>query len=240
MKIKTADIIAHKCLGTVEVQRITLHTLSTIFGILKTEALPVLPFIVSSTFELLGKATDEESPDIHIHDACLALLDSIAIHIPLAMSGKILQQTLHLTLASIAAGIESKANVVDKLCQSIAHHARPGDLLPIIEQASLAVERRQPMLKHADPETFQLSAAAQQWYGQVLDKFAKIDDALARRLGEANRQRFEELRQLRDPDPTVDETAPIKLQAHGDKSEPISFRNIWVREVKPWDVGPHN
>jgi len=24
---------------------------------------------------------------------------------------------------------------------------------------------------------------------------------------------------------------PIKLQAHGDKSEPISFRNIWVREL---------
>lgn len=27
------------------------------------------------------------------------------------------------------------------------------------------------------------------------------------------------------------DTAPIKLQAHGDKSEPISFRNIWVRDV---------
>ncbi len=25
--------------------------------------------------------------------------------------------------------------------------------------------------------------------------------------------------------------APIKLQAHGDKSEPISFRNIWVRPL---------
>ncbi len=25
--------------------------------------------------------------------------------------------------------------------------------------------------------------------------------------------------------------APIKLQAHGDKSEPISFRNVWVREL---------
>jgi len=36
------------------------------------------------------------------------------------------------------------------------------------------------------------------------------------------------------------ETAPIKLQAHGDKSEPISFRNIWVREVKHWDTAPHN
>lgn len=27
------------------------------------------------------------------------------------------------------------------------------------------------------------------------------------------------------------DTAPIKLQAHGDKSEPLSFRNIWVRNV---------
>ena len=26
--------------------------------------------------------------------------------------------------------------------------------------------------------------------------------------------------------------APIKLQAHGDPSPPISFRNIWVRELK--------
>jgi hypothetical protein len=25
--------------------------------------------------------------------------------------------------------------------------------------------------------------------------------------------------------------APIKLQAHGDKSEPLSFRNIWIRDV---------
>ncbi len=28
------------------------------------------------------------------------------------------------------------------------------------------------------------------------------------------------------------DTAPIKLQAHGDPSPPISFRNIWVRELK--------
>jgi hypothetical protein len=26
--------------------------------------------------------------------------------------------------------------------------------------------------------------------------------------------------------------APIKLQAHGDDSAPISFRNIWVREIR--------
>jgi hypothetical protein len=28
-------------------------------------------------------------------------------------------------------------------------------------------------------------------------------------------------------------TAPIKLQAHGDPSAPISFRNIWIRELSP-------
>lgn len=28
-------------------------------------------------------------------------------------------------------------------------------------------------------------------------------------------------------------SAPIKLQAHGDPSAPISFRNIWVRELAP-------
>lgn len=27
------------------------------------------------------------------------------------------------------------------------------------------------------------------------------------------------------------DSAPIKLQAHGDKSEPLSFRNIWVRNL---------
>jgi hypothetical protein len=26
-------------------------------------------------------------------------------------------------------------------------------------------------------------------------------------------------------------SAPIKLQAHGDKSEPVSFRNLWIREL---------
>jgi hypothetical protein len=30
---------------------------------------------------------------------------------------------------------------------------------------------------------------------------------------------------------TAHGAAPIKLQAHGDKSEPISFRNIWIREL---------
>ncbi|MBI1177462.1 DUF1080 domain-containing protein [bacterium] len=34
------------------------------------------------------------------------------------------------------------------------------------------------------------------------------------------------------------EDAPIKLQAHGDKSEPISFRNIWARDLKPAAVVP--
>ncbi len=33
------------------------------------------------------------------------------------------------------------------------------------------------------------------------------------------------------------DTAPIKLQAHGDPSEPISFRNIWVRDLTNGGAG---
>ncbi|RIA45520.1 uncharacterized protein DUF1080 [Hephaestia caeni] len=37
------------------------------------------------------------------------------------------------------------------------------------------------------------------------------------------------------PSYTVYDRAPIKLQAHGDPSTPISFRNIWVREIPDLD-----
>jgi len=33
------------------------------------------------------------------------------------------------------------------------------------------------------------------------------------------------------PQPTLHGKGPIRLQAHGDRSEPISFRNIWIREL---------
>ena len=40
-----------------------------------------------------------------------------------------------------------------------------------------------------------------------------------------------ETRYIGAPTYTPYDRAPIKLQAHGDKSEPLSFRNIWVREL---------
>jgi hypothetical protein len=41
-----------------------------------------------------------------------------------------------------------------------------------------------------------------------------------------------ETRYIGTPEYKRHEASPIKLQAHGDKSEPISFRNIWVRELQ--------
>jgi hypothetical protein len=41
-----------------------------------------------------------------------------------------------------------------------------------------------------------------------------------------------ETRYIGQPFYAAYDRAPIKLQAHGDKSEPVSFRNIWVRELK--------
>ncbi|MDB4888563.1 MAG: putative multi-domain protein [Gemmatimonadetes bacterium] len=40
-----------------------------------------------------------------------------------------------------------------------------------------------------------------------------------------------ETRYIGTPEYKKYDTAPIKLQSHGDKSEPISFRNIWVRPL---------
>jgi hypothetical protein len=40
-----------------------------------------------------------------------------------------------------------------------------------------------------------------------------------------------ETRYIGAPEYKKYDSAPIKLQAHGDPSEPISFRNIWVREL---------
>jgi hypothetical protein len=40
-----------------------------------------------------------------------------------------------------------------------------------------------------------------------------------------------ETRYIGAPEYKKYDTAPIKLQSHGDKSEPISFRNIWVRPL---------
>ena len=41
-----------------------------------------------------------------------------------------------------------------------------------------------------------------------------------------------ETRYIGQPEYKKYDTAPIKLQAHGDPSPPISVRNIWVRELK--------
>lgn len=38
-------------------------------------------------------------------------------------------------------------------------------------------------------------------------------------------------RYIGKPDYRAHGPSPIKLQAHGDRSEPLSFRNIWVREL---------
>ena len=40
-----------------------------------------------------------------------------------------------------------------------------------------------------------------------------------------------ETRYIGQPSYKKYDTAPIKLQAHGDQSQPISFRNIWAREL---------
>ena len=71
------------------------------------------------------------------------------------------------------------------------------ELLPMIQQVVTTAERGQRPVKSQRLEGFEMSDAANRWYLQVLDKFGHINDGLARRLGEANRQRYDELRKLK-------------------------------------------
>src|ERR1700753_3396495 len=67
----------------------------------------------------------------------------------------------------------------------------------MIQQVVTSAERGHRPLKNQQPATFKMSDAANRWYLQILDKYGRIDDRLARRFGEANRQRYAELRQLK-------------------------------------------
>jgi hypothetical protein len=63
-----------------------------------------------------------------------------------------------------------------------------------------------------------MSDAASHWYFQVLDKFENIDKILAQRLGQANCQRFDDLRQLKEKD------LPISLPRGVHEPEKSTFR----------------
>lgn len=84
------------------------------------------------------------------------------------------------------------------------------DLLPMIQQVVTSTERGHRPLKSTISKAFEMSQAGQRWYLQVLDKFAKIDDKLAQRLGEANSQRYDDLRKLKSLDFLAEEPDQTK------------------------------
>lgn len=91
-----------------------------------------------------------------------------------------------------------RATLIDALLRVLDLRTRLlMQILPTIEQVVASSERGNRPPKKAKEEAFQMSSAADLWYRQILDKFGDIDDALAQRLGEANRQRFDDLRRVR-------------------------------------------
>lgn len=71
------------------------------------------------------------------------------------------------------------------------------ELLPTIQQILTTAERGKRHMKGRVPQNFSVSEAARQWVRQVFDKFEDADEALAERLGQANSQRYEEIRRLK-------------------------------------------
>ncbi|EXJ67422.1 uncharacterized protein A1O5_09435 [Cladophialophora psammophila CBS 110553] len=72
------------------------------------------------------------------------------------------------------------------------------DLLPTIQQILTTTERGQRPDKTRPSSKFHASEAARQWVRQVFDRFQDADESLAERLGEANAQRYDELRPDKD------------------------------------------
>jgi hypothetical protein len=70
-------------------------------------------------------------------------------------------------------------------------------LLPLIKQTVEVTERGYRPDKFQKAESFQMENAAGYWYLQILDRFNSIDKVLAQRLGQANYQRFKDLRRPR-------------------------------------------
>ncbi|KIW23483.1 uncharacterized protein PV07_11677 [Cladophialophora immunda] len=73
------------------------------------------------------------------------------------------------------------------------------DLLPTIQQILTTSERGYRPYKTQPPSKFHASEAARHWIRQILDRFQDADGPLAERLGEANSQRYDELRREKDP-----------------------------------------
>jgi hypothetical protein len=67
--------------------------------------------------------------------------------------------------------------------------------------------------------------------GRLAEDTGLCDGFLQRRAGAESLRIEGQTLYIGKPFYKAYDRAPIKLQAHGDKSEPLSFRNIWVREL---------
>lgn len=95
------------------------------------------------------------------------------------------------------------------------------DLLPIIQQILISTEYGNRPRKRLQTVEFYVSEAAREWVRQIIDRFEQADNALADRLGEANRQRYDDLRRLKDEEEsTVD--PPEELEKTKSQFRPLT------------------
>lgn len=69
-------------------------------------------------------------------------------------------------------------------------------ILPTIQQILTTAELAECQKANDTPISFHVSENARQWVRQIFDKFENADKRLAERLGQANAQRYDEIRKL--------------------------------------------
>lgn len=86
-------------------------------------------------------------------------------------------------------------------------------ILPTIQQILTTAERVEHPKPNQRSVNFHVSESARQWVRQIFDKFENANERLAERLGQANAERYDEIRKLKsqsDPTSTDQAEGPAK------------------------------
>lgn len=113
-----STIAGRHCLGQDDrrLRIMALLCLASLVDVLQDGIVPVLPEAIPQTLDYLTKSLDGVDSDVELHNACYALLTSLAQHLPYMISGSYLDQVLAISNQSAQAPLDDDDHDNRKQC----------------------------------------------------------------------------------------------------------------------------